>query len=119
MPGGAAHQMPRMPSPWWSSTNIAIVFLPRTNQAGLPCDGRSVTSGSASQMRRSSFNATERPVPMWLGLLEHRVVVLGERLVGLRDRRLDGFLGIGGLEGHAVERRAHRRAGLVHRADDR
>src|SRR6476469_6102754 len=42
-----------MPSPWWSSTSIAIVFVSRTNHAGEPWLGRSVTSGSASQTVRT------------------------------------------------------------------
>ena len=77
-PGGAAHQMPRRPSSWWSSTKVTNVFLPCTNHVGEPWESRSVASGRARHAARTrasaasflsrsarsaSANATETAVP--------------------------------------------------------
>ena len=35
-PGGAAHQIAKRPSPWWSSSSIRKHLLPRTKKLGAP-----------------------------------------------------------------------------------
>ena len=58
-PGGAAHQMPTLSSPWWSLTNVTKHGpFSRTKKLGLPCESRSVASGSARQAARTWSSTT-------------------------------------------------------------
>ena len=47
MPAGAAHQIAKRPSPWWSVSTITNGRLPRTKNVGAPWLSRSLVSGRA------------------------------------------------------------------------
>jgi hypothetical protein len=49
---GAAHQIAKRPSPWWSVSTMTNARLPRTKNVGAPWLGRSLVSGSARQILR-------------------------------------------------------------------
>src|SRR3954454_2851102 len=97
--------MASRPSPWWSSWNITNVFLPRTNQVGEPCDGRSVTSGSARQSSRtrSSSARTSRQsatggYPAWPKMAapptEHEILDVNRRYHDVAAETYDSKWGI-------------------------
>src|ERR1700730_8083328 len=65
MPSGAAHQIARRPSPWWSSRYMTNDRLPPMKNVGWPWLSRSVVSGRArqsSRMRSSGLRWTFGPM---------------------------------------------------------
>ena len=60
VPGSAAHQIAKRPSPWWFASTIRNARFPRTKNVGAPWLRRSLTSGSARQSLRIRASVRSR-----------------------------------------------------------